>query len=232
VAYTQAKAADPDPDSFGKGNPEGIIASETANNASTGGAMIPLLTLGIPGDATTMMMLGAFMIHGIQPGPLLMRDHSDLVLVILGAYFISNILMMLLQVYFIRVLIRALTIPRYVLYPVILGLCVIGSYALNSSMTDVWVFMTTGILGYLFTKRGYPLLPLVLGLILGRMAENELRVSIVMGGGNLSGYLGRPIALCFLAAAALSVAYSLYSKHRAKKLLACIPVDESAPETL
>jgi putative tricarboxylic transport membrane protein len=232
VAYTQAKAADPDPDSFGKGNPEGIIASETANNASTGGAMIPLLTLGIPGDATTMMMLGAFMIHGIQPGPLLMRDHGDLVLVILGAYFISNILMMLLQVYFIRVLIRALTIPRYVLYPVILGLCVIGSYALNSSMTDVWIFMTTGILGYLFTKRGYPLLPLVLGLILGRMAENELRVSIVMGGGNLSGYLGRPIALCFLAAAALSVAYSLYSKHRAKKRLACIPVDESAPETL
>mgnify|MGYP000877818616 CR=1 FL=1 len=230
VAYSQAKAASKDPDSFGKGNPDGIIASETANNAATGGAMIPLLTLGIPGDATTMMMLGAFMIHGVQPGPLLMRDHSELVLIILGAYFVSNILMMLLQVYFIRVLIRALTIPRFVLYPIILGLCVIGSYALNSSMSDVWVFMASGLIGYLFIKRGFPLLPLVLGLILGRMAENELRVSIVMGNGSLEGYLHRPIALCFLGAAALSVVYSLYSKRRAKMRLANLRLNESATE--
>ncbi|WP_319581911.1 tripartite tricarboxylate transporter permease [uncultured Pseudodesulfovibrio sp.] len=226
VAYSQAKAASDDPDSFGTGNPDGIIASESANNAATGGAMIPLLTLGIPGDATTMMMLGAFMIHGVQPGPLLMRDHSDLVLIILGAYFVSNIFMMLFQVYFIRVLIRALTIPRYVLYPVILGLCVIGSYALNSSMSDVWVFFATGVLGYIFTRQGFPLLPLVLGLILGGMAENHLRVSLVMGNGSMVGYLHRPIALCFFAAAALSVAYSFYSKYKAKKRAACVPVDE------
>ncbi|HKI82568.1 MAG TPA: tripartite tricarboxylate transporter permease, partial [Pseudodesulfovibrio sp.] len=228
VAYSQAKAASDDPDSFGTGNPDGIIASESANNAATGGAMIPLLTLGIPGDATTMMMLGAFMIHGVQPGPLLMRDHSELVLIILGAYFVSNIFMMLLQVYFIRVLIRALTIPRFVLYPVILALCVIGSYALNSSMSDVWVFFATGVLGYIFTRQGFPLLPLVLGLILGGMAENHLRVSLVMGNGSMIGYLQRPIALCFFAAAALSVAYSFYSKYKAKKRLQCVPVDEPA----
>ncbi|MBG0774918.1 MAG: tripartite tricarboxylate transporter permease [Desulfovibrionaceae bacterium] len=217
VAYSQAKAAADDPDSFGTGNPEGIIASETANNAATGGALIPLLTLGIPGDATTMMMLGAFMIHGVQPGPLLLRDHSELLLVILGSYFISNIFMMLLQVYFIRVLIRALMIPRYILYPVILGLCVIGCYALNSSMSDVWVFFATGLLGYVFKRTGFPLLPLVLGLILGGMAENHLRVSIVMGHGNLSGYLDRPIALGFFAAAALSVVYALWCKRKAAR---------------
>ncbi len=229
VAYSQAKSADPDPESFGTGNPDGIIASETANNAATGGAMIPLLTLGIPGDATTMMMLGAFMIHGVQPGPLLMRDHSDLVLIILGAYFVSNIFMMLLQVYFIRVLIRALTIPRFVLYPIILALCVVGSYALNSSMTDVWVFMVAGVLGYIFNKQGFPLLPLVLGLILGRMAETQLRVSIVMSNDSLAGYLNRPIALCFFAAAALSVAYSLYTRHKAGKRLVCPPESEPTP---
>lgn len=216
VAYSQAKSASPDPDSFGKGNPDGIIASESANNAATGGAMIPLLTLGIPGDATTMMMLGAFMIHGVQPGPLLMRDHSHLVLIILCAYFISNIFMLLLQVYFIRVLIRALMIPRFILYPIILGLCVIGSYALNSSMTDVWVFFGTGMVGYAFSRLGFPLLPLVLGLMLGGMAESQLRVSIVMGNNTLAGYLDRPIALFFLAVSALSVAWSLYSKRKAR----------------
>ena len=216
VAYSTAKSSDKDPDSFGQGNPDGIIASETANNAATGGAMIPLLTLGIPGDVTTMMMLGAFMIHGVQPGPLLMRDHGNLVLIILSAYFISNILMLLLQVYFIRVLIKSLLIPRFILYPVILGLCVIGCYALNSSMTDVWIFLGTGLLGYVFTRLGFPLLPLVLGLLLGRMAETQLRVSIVMGNGSLAGYLERPIALAFLAAAALSVGFSLYSKRKAR----------------
>jgi putative tricarboxylic transport membrane protein len=223
VAYSQAKSASPDPDSFGKGNPDGIIASESANNAATGGAMIPLLTLGIPGDATTMMMLGAFMIHGVQPGPLLMRDHSHLVLIILCAYFISNLFMLLLQVYFIRVLIKALMIPRYILYPIILGLCVIGSYALNSSMSDVWIFFATGMVGYAFSRLGFPLLPLVLGLMLGGMAESQLRVSIVMGGNSLAGYLDRPIALFFLAVSVLSVVWSLYSKRRARLRQACIP---------
>lgn len=228
VAYTQAKAADKDPDSFGKGNPDGIIASETANNASTGGAMIPLLTLGIPGDATTMMMLGAFMIHGIQPGPLLFRDHAGLVMIILAAYFVSNILMMLLQMQFIRALIRALSIPRHILFPVIAALCVIGSFALKSSMFDVWVFFVMGIVGFVLVKVDFPLLPLVLGLILGRMAETEFRSSWVLGGDSLAGYLERPIALAFLAMAAASVVFSLYAMRRKKTGLD----DFEAPEAV
>jgi len=214
LAYAQEKASSKDPDSYGKGNPNGIIASESANNASTGGAMIPLLTLGIPGDATTMMMLGAFMIHGIQPGPLLIRDNSHLVLIILCAYFVSNILMLLMQVYFIRVLIKALAVPRHILYPIILALCVIGCYAMNSSMSDVWIFLGAGLLGYIFSRQRLPVLPLVLGLILGDMAEDQLRVSLVMGHNSPAAYLDRPIALAFLGLSLLSVVYSLYSKRR------------------
>ncbi len=217
VAYSQAKAAAKDPDTFGTGDPDGIIASESANNAAMGGALIPMLTLGIPGDATTMILLGALMIHGVQPGPLLMRDNASLVYIIMAAFFISNFLMLFVQLYFIRVLIKSLMIPRYILYPVIMAMCVVGCFALNSSMTDVWIFFGMGLLGYVFKQLGFPLLPLVLGLILGNMAESELRVSIVMGGGDLSGYLGRPIALTFLGLALASVLFSLRSMWKSRK---------------
>lgn len=217
LAYAQAKNSSKNPDSFGTGNPDGIIASESSNNAATGGALIPLLTLGIPGDATTLMMIGAFMIHGVQPGPLLMRDHGDLVAVIIIAYLVSNFFMLFLQINFIKVMIKALKVPQSVLCPVIITLCVVGSYALNSSMTDVWVFFGMGIVGYGLVKTGFPLLPLVLGLILGRMAESQFRAAYSLGGDSLSGFLDRPIALFFFAVAALSLGLSLYSaaKRRA-----------------
>lgn len=214
VAYAQAKNASDNPDSFGKGNPEGIIASESSNNAATGGALIPLLTLGIPGDATTLMMIGAFMIHGVQPGPLLMRDHTDLVAVIIIAYLVSNFFMLFLQINFIKVMIKALKVPQAVLFPVIIMLCVVGSYALNSSMTDVWVFLGMGIIGYGLVRTGYPLLPLVLGLILGRMAESQFRAAYSLGGDSLAGFLERPIALFFFAVAAFSLGMSLYSARK------------------
>ncbi|MCI7568822.1 MAG: tripartite tricarboxylate transporter permease [Desulfovibrio sp.] len=214
VAYAQAKNSSREPDSFGTGNPDGIIASESSNNAATGGALIPLLTLGIPGDATTLMMIGAFMIHGVQPGPLLMRDHADLVAVIIIAYLVSNFFMLFLQINFIKLMIKALKLPQAILFPVIIMLCVVGSYALNSSMTDVWVFFGMGIAGYGLVKAGYPLLPLVLGLILGRMAESQFRAAYSLGGDSLAGFLERPIALFFFAVAALSLGMSLYSAHK------------------
>lgn len=217
LAYTQAKQSSKDPESFGKGNPNGIIASESANNASTGGAMIPLLTLGIPGDSTTLMMLGAFMIHGIQPGPLLFRDSGSLVALIFAAYFVSNCFMLLLQVQFIRVLIKSLSAPRHILYPVIMALCVIGSFSLNSNMFDAWVFFYMGIVGFFMVMCKFPLLPLVLGLLLGGMMEREFRTSWVHGGDSLAGFLDRPIALGFLFVAALSLSWSLYQHYKANK---------------
>ncbi|WP_461208603.1 tripartite tricarboxylate transporter permease [Desulfocurvus sp. DL9XJH121] len=216
VAYSQAKSAAKDPDSFGTGNPDGIIASESANNAAMGGALIPMLTLGIPGDATTMILLGALMIHGVQPGPLLMRDNAPLVFIIMLAFFLSNFFMLLIQMYFIPVLIKALTIPRSILYPVIAAMCVVGCYALNTNMSDVWVFFFMGLMGFAFNKLGFPILPLVLGLILGKMAESNLRVSILMGGGDLSGYLHRPIALTFLGVALLSILFSVRSMWKSR----------------
>ncbi len=211
VAYAQAKAADKNPDSFGRGNPDGIIASETANNASTGGALIPLLTLGIPGDASTMMMLGAFMIHGVQPGPLLFRDHAGLVMIILSAFLVGTFLMLILQMQCIRILIRALSVPRHILYPVITAFCVIGSFALKSNLFDIWIFFAMGLIGYVLVRVDFPLLPLVMGLIFGSMAEREFRVSYTLGGDSLLGYLDRPIALFFLALAVFSVVFSLYT---------------------
>lgn len=214
VAYAQAKNSSKDPDSFGKGNPDGIIASEASNNAATGGALIPLLTLGIPGDATTLMMIGAFMIHGVQPGPLLMRDHSELVAIIIIAYLVSNFFMLLLQVNFIKLVIKALKIPQSVLFPCILVLCVMGCYALNSSMVDVWIFFIMGLVGYVLVYTGFPLLPLVLGLILGRIAESQLRSAYSMGGDSLAGFLNRPIALVFLGISLLSLVLSLWAAHK------------------
>lgn len=214
VAYAQAKNSARDPESFGTGNPDGIIASESSNNAATGGALIPLLTLGIPGDATTLMMIGAFMIHGVQPGPLLMRDHAELVAIIIIAYLVSNFFMLFLQINFIKVVIKALKIPQVVLFPCIIVLCVMGCYALNSSMVDVWIFFFMGIVGYALTKTGFPLLPLVLGLILGRIAEAQFRSAYTMGGDSLAGFLERPIALAFLGISVLSLALSLWSARK------------------
>ncbi|MDR3363123.1 MAG: tripartite tricarboxylate transporter permease [Desulfovibrio sp.] len=217
MAYSKAKAASDDPESFGKGNPDGIIASESSNNACTGGALVPLLTLGIPGDATTMMLLGAFMIHGVQPGPLLLRDHPQLFLTVLIAYLISTIFMLILQIFCIRLLIKGLMAPRYVLYPIILAMCVLGCFALNSNMFDVWVFLAVGILGHILQRLDFPLLPLILGLILGQMAESNLAASWLMSGHSLWGLFDRPVSMGLLAVSALSVFLSLRMRRKQQR---------------
>ena len=214
VAYSQAKAASKEPETFGTGNPDGIIASESANNASCGGSLIPMLALGIPGDSTTMMMLGAFMIQGLQPGPLLIRDNPEVMLSIQVAFFVSTFLMLFLQIRFIKLLIKALSVSRPILYPIILALCAIGCFALNSSMSDVWIFFIMGLIGILLNKLDFPTLPLVLGLLLGKMAEDHLRTSLVLGHGTFSEYFNHPIALIFLAISAFSMIWSLYKNRK------------------
>lgn len=214
MAYSRAKAGASDPKSFGKGNPEGIIASESSNNACTGGALVPLLTLGIPGDATTMMLLGAFMLHGVQPGPLLFRDNREIFFCVLAAYAVSTALMLLLQLAGIRLLIKVLLVPRCILYPLIMVMCVLGCFALNSNMFDVWVFLGAGLLGFALQRLDFPLLPLVLGLILGQMAESSLSACWQLGRGSLTGLFERPAALTLLALSALSVIFSLRARRR------------------
>jgi putative tricarboxylic transport membrane protein len=218
LAYAQAKTASKHPETFGKGEPDGIIASETANNAATGGAMIPLLTLGIPGDATTLMMLGAFMIHGIQPGPLLFRDSGAMVMAIIAVFFLCNFLMMLIQMFCIPVFVKCLLVPRYLLYPVVLVMCIVGCYALNSRMLDVWVFVGFGLVGYFLSREGFPLLPVILGLILGRMAENQFRVGLAISSGSIMPFITRPVSALLLLAAVLSLILPpILEKRHARK---------------
>ena len=180
--------------------------------------MIPLLTLGIPGDATTLMMLGAFMIHGIQPGPLLFRDSGAMVMAIIAVFFLCNFLMMLIQMFCIPVFVKCLLVPRYLLYPVVLVMCIVGCYALNSRMLDVWVFVGFGLVGYFLSREGFPLLPVILGLILGRMAENQFRVGLAISSGSIMPFITRPVSALLLLAAVLSLILPpILEKRHARK---------------
>ena len=167
-----------------------------------------------------MMLLGAFMLHGVQPGPLLFRDSKEIFFCVLAAYAISTVFMLLLQLVGIRLLIKALLVPRYILYPLIMAMCVLGCFALNSSMFDVWVFLGMGLLGYALQRLDFPLLPLVLGLILGQMAESNLSACWLLGQGSLMGIFERPVAVSLLILSLLSVIFSLRMRRRAARVAA------------
>jgi len=220
VAYAQAKNFSRTPEKFGQGVlPEAIIAPETANNASMGGALIPLLTLGIPGDVCTMLMLGTFMLHNIQPGPLLFRENGDLVYALFIAYFIAFGFMILFFHLFIRIIIRVLVVPREYLIPVLLVLCAVGTYTLNSRMFDVYCFLAFGILGYILRHIDVPVLPVILGMVLGPMAELQLRQAVVMGNGDFTLFFTRPISLVLLIASVLSLSlpYAMAAYRKRQK---------------
>lgn len=217
VSYSQAKSASKNPDEFGKGAKDGIIASEGANNASMGGALVPLLTLGIPGDAVTLMMMGAFMLHSIQPGPLLFKTDNDLVYSIFAAFLIACAFVLVFQLLFMNLYVKVLSIPKEYLGPVILVMCVVGSFTLNNRMFDIWVFLGFGLLGYLLQLVKIPNLPVILGLILGPMAENHLRSGLDLSQGSLLPLITTPIPLLFLIGALFSLVYPVIKNKRLEK---------------
>ena len=220
LCYAQAKAGAKEPELFGKGSEEGIIGAESGNNAATGGALIPLLTLGVPGDTVTALILGAFMLHGIQPGPLLFRANSQFVTIIFVAFFVANIVTWLLQLACSRVFIKALSTPVYILAPVILLCCAVGSCALNNRIFDIWVFMLFGLIGLAFSVFKVPLLPLLMGLILGKSFEKEFRTALLLSKGSLMPFFTRPISLALIIMAVLLVIYLSKLSARAHKTLA------------
>ncbi len=175
LAYAQEKKASKTPEKFGTGTPEGLIASETSNNAVTGGALVPMLTLGIPGDATTAVVMGGFIVHDIRPGPLLFQNTPEIVTTILLAVVLCNILMFLIQTLAIHGFVRVLDVPKTRLIPIIIMLCVVGVVGINNRLFDVWAMLFFGFLGYIFERNGYPLAPFVLGFILGPMVEENMR---------------------------------------------------------
>ena len=197
---------------FGKGNPKGVASAESANNAVTGGSMVPLLTLGIPGDSVTAIMLGALVVQGIQPGPQIFTTSGELVYTLFAGMIVANILMAIFGISGIRLFTKILNVPKVGLAPIIIIISMIGAYALNNNYFDVYVMLFAGIIGYFMKKYGFPASPLVLALILGPMAESELRRSLVMSEGSYSVFLDRPIAMVLIVLATLTLFLPIIGK--------------------
>nr|WP_106783021.1 tripartite tricarboxylate transporter permease [Lysinibacillus timonensis] len=210
IAYAAAKNASKNPKEYGTGVPGGIVASETSNNAAIGGALIPLVSLGIPGDTVTAMLLGGLILHGLQPGPLLFQNSGDVVYGIFAALLIANLFMALLLFLGMRGFIKLLSIPQYILLPIIFSLCVVGAYGVNNRMFDVYALLFFGIVGYLMSKARIPLTPLVLGFILGPLLETNLRRGLMLSQGDFTPFFTEPIAAMFLLITVISVGWKIW----------------------
>jgi putative tricarboxylic transport membrane protein len=204
LAYDQAKRFAKKPEEFGQGTHEGVIASEAANNGVTGGALIPLLTLGIPGDSVTAVLLGGLMIHGLQPGPELFVRSPDVVMGMFTMLIIANVFMTVIQFFGIKFFVQVLKVPNYYLAPVLLVLSIVGSYALRNSLFDVWITMFLGLFGFIMSRGGFPMAPTVLGLVLGPILESEMRRSLILSGGRWSIFFVRPISALLIALSAFT----------------------------
>src|SRR5512145_3516131 len=216
MAYDQAKKFSKHPERFGKGTPEGIIASESANNANVGGSLVTIMAFGIPGDAVTAVMLGALTIHGIQSGPLFISQNVPLAYGIFAAYILAHPLMVLILAAGARWMLRVVIVPKSILFPVVLVLCVVGGYALGNSMATVYVLLASGVFGYLMVKFGFPLAPFILGVILGDQIEINL-VRSLMTDSDLWLFVTRPISALLLAMAVASIVLSIWQHRRMQK---------------
>ena len=216
IAYDQAKKFSRHPERFGTGTPEGIIASESANNANVGGSLVTIMAFGIPGDAVTAVMLGALTIHGIQSGPLFISQHPRIAYGIFAAYLLAHPIMVILMGLGARAMLRVVSVPKAALFPVVLVLCAVGAYALSNTMSNVYVLLVFGVLGYAMVKFGFPLAPLIIGVVLGDQIEVNL-IQALMTDSNPWLFITRPISGGLLAAAVLSVVFALW-QHRRHRL--------------
>lgn len=209
LAYNEARRFSRHPEKFGTGCLEGVAAPEAANNGTTGGAMVPLLTLGIPGDVVTAVMLGALMLIGVRPGPLLFTDSPEIINAVYAGLLMSNVLILLLGFLTVRLFPMILRVPSAILFPVVLGLCFVGSFSLSNSSYDMTIALAFGVLGYGMRKYGFPAAPVVLGVILGPIAEDVLGRALITSYGNWLTLVQSPIAIFFYVISVASVAYSV-----------------------
>lgn len=217
IAYTVAKNQSKYPEKFGTGIIDGIVASETANNATVGGAMIHLLTLGIPGDATTAMMLGGLAIHGITPGPMIFNNYGPFMYAIFIVMILSTIAMLVLEFAGLKGFIKVLKVPKNYLLPMIIILCVIGAFGLNNRIFDIGTILFFGVIGMTLSKLGFPLPPLILGFILGGTMEKNFRLGLMASQGNYMDFLTRPISGAIIVLTVLFIIYSLIKVVRKNK---------------
>lgn len=213
MSWEQSKRFSKKKDEFGKGSLEGLAASSTANNAVIGGAFTTMLTLGLPGDSVTAILIGALMMYGMQPGPTLFTDHVDFVYIIICLLFIANFIVLIVGVAGANLFSRILLIKKEIIWVAVILFSIVGAYALNNSFFDVWVMAISGVIGVILRKLEFPLGPLILALILGPMAESNLRRSLTMSlDGTASFFFTRPLTVALLALAIISLFFPLMKK--------------------
>jgi putative tricarboxylic transport membrane protein len=220
MAYNETRRWSKHKELFGKGSLEGVAAPECANNATTGGDMVPMLTLGVPGDVVTAVMLGALMLIGVRPGPLLFAEQPVLVYTLLAGFIVMQIVILGLGLLSIQGSIRILSIPNNILMPVVMVLCTVGVFTIGNQLYEVGVALVFGVLGYFMKKLDYPPAPLVLGVILGPLAEDNLNRALLVSANDWSILVQRPISLAFLVLALVSVVIPLYTAYRERSRMA------------
>ncbi len=208
ISYGMEKRIAKEPERFGRGAIEGVAAPEAANNAAASTSFIPLFTLGIPPNVVLAVLFGAFLVHGIQPGPLLIRDHPDIFWGVVGSMYIGNAMLLVLNLPLIPLWVQVLRIPDRILYPLILLLCVVGAYSINNSVFDIGVMVAFGVAGFFLKRGGYEAAPLILAFVLGPMLEVNLRRSLLISGGDFCIFFTRPIALGAMIACAVLLGLS------------------------
>ena len=217
LSYIAERKVSKHPERFGTGLIEGVAGPETANNAHANGALIPLFTLGIPASPTVAVIMGAFMMHGLIPGPFLFKEHPDVVWGVIASFYVGNVILLILNLPLVGIWVKILKIPYGLLFGVILAFMVVGAYSISNSTFDVLVMTLFGVIGYILRKLDFPLAPAVLTLILGPLMERSLRQSLEMSQGDLRIFLESPIAVVLLALAGLTLIAPAFKFFRKKK---------------
>lgn len=220
LSYGLEKAVSRHPEKFGTGVIEGVAAPEGANNADASGALVPLLTLGIPGGNTTAILLGGLILWGFRPGPLLIQEHPQLFWGLVASMYIGNVLLLILNIPLVPLFAQILRIPYFILYPLVIGISIVGVYSVNNSIFDVWVMGIFGLLGYLMRKLDFPAAALILGMVLGDALERALRQSLMMSQGDISILTTRPISGTLLLIAAVILCLPALRKVRSWRTVA------------
>lgn len=209
ASYAQAKKMSRHPEKFGKGSVEGVAAAEAGNNAVAGANLIPLLTLGIPGDIGAAILLGAFMIQGLHPGPLLFKENLDIVYAIFMSLLLANLFNYIIARQYIKIAGQVAKVPKHYIFPAILAFCLVGSYGFNQSMFDVWMALLFGVFGYVLRKNGFPVAPLLIAFILEPILESSFRQSLLISQGSLAIFFTHPISALFLSLSAIGIFFTI-----------------------
>lgn len=217
IAYTTAKNNSKYPEKFGTGIMDGLVASESSNNAVTGGALIPLLTLGIPGEAATALMLAALTIHGVQPGPLLFENQPAIIYTIFGFMIIANIAMLAIEYFGVKGFLKVITVPAHYLFPIILIICCVGAYSSSNRIFDIYAVIFFAVVAFVLRKMEFPLPPFILGFVLGGLFETNMRRALQFTNGTLEGWLNFPIALTIMIATIVTILVMAYKEIKKNK---------------